>query len=138
MHTFKLIAAAAIVALAGTVAHSADKIDKKTAKNEAKLAQRLEGRVAGEPVSCIPVYQSSRLEVIEGVALVYDMGDTLYVARPSDPQTLRRDDILVINRFGSQLCDTDVIRTVDRNAGFMTGVVFLKKFVPYKKQGAGS
>jgi hypothetical protein len=66
------------------------------------------------------------------------MGDTLYVARPSDPQTLRRDDILVINRFGSQLCDTDVIRTVDRNAGFMTGVLFLKKFVPYKKQGSGS
>jgi len=134
MNTSKLIAAAAVLALAGTAAHSADKIDKRTAKNEAKLAQRLEGRTPGEPVSCIPLYQSSRLEVIEGVALVYDMGDTLYVARPTDPQTLRRDDILVINRFGSQLCDTDVIRTVDRDAGFMTGVLFLKKFVPYKKQ----
>ena len=137
MNTSRLIIATAVLALAGAAAHSADKTvkpDKKTEKNEAKLAQRLEGRVAGEPVSCIPLIQSNRLEVIEGVALVYDSGDTLYVARPKDPETLRRDDILVIDRFGSQLCDTDVVRTVDRNGGYMTGVVFLKKFVPYKKQ----
>lgn len=134
MNTSRLIIAAAVLALAGAAAHSAGKTDKKTEKNEAKLAQRLEGRTAGEPVSCIALVQSHRLEVIEGVALVYDSGDTLYVARPTDPEMLRRDDILVIDRFGSQLCDSDVVRTIDRNVGYMTGVVFLKKFVPYKKQ----
>jgi hypothetical protein len=137
MNTSRLIIAAAVLALAGTAAHSADKTvkpDKRTEKNEAALAKRLEGRTAGEPVSCIPLVQSNRLEVIEGVALVYDSGDTLYVSRPTDPETLNRDDIMVIDRRGSQLCDTDVVRTVDRNGGYMTGVIFLKKFVPYKKQ----
>jgi len=137
MNTSRFLIATAVLALAGTVAHCADKPakpDKRTEKNEARLAQRLEGRIAGEPVSCIPLVQSNRLEVVEGVALVYDSGDTLYVARPTDPETLRNDDIVVIDRHGSTLCDTDVIRTVDRNGGYMTAVIFLKKFVPYKKQ----
>jgi hypothetical protein len=130
MNTSRLIIVAAMLALAGAAARSAD----KTEKNEARLAQMLEGRTAGEPVSCIPLMKSNRLEVIEGVAMVYDLGDTLYVARPTDPKMLRRDDIIVIDRFGSQLCHTDVVRTVDRSGGYFTGVVFLDKFVPYKKQ----
>jgi hypothetical protein len=124
----------AVLALAAVTAQSAGKVDKRTEKNEARLAQMLEGRAAGEPVSCIPLVQSNRLEVIEGVALVYNSGDTIYVAKPKDPTTLGRDDIMVIDRFGSQLCDTDIVRTVDRNGGYFTGVVFLNKFVPYKKQ----
>jgi hypothetical protein len=135
MKTSRLIIAAAVLAVAGAAAHSADKVDKTTEKNEARLAKMLEGRTAGEPVNCVPLVKSNRLEVIEGVGLVYDSGDTLYVARPKDPNTLRRDDIMVIDRFGSQLCNTDVIRTVDRNGGYMTGVVFLSKFIPYKKPG---
>ena len=55
------------------------------------------------------------------------------VARPTQPDTLRRDDIIVIDRFGGQLCHNDVVRTVDRNGGYFTGVVFLEKFVPYRK-----
>jgi hypothetical protein len=41
----------------------------------------------------------------------------------------------VIERFGSQLCTTDIIRTVDRSGGYITGAVFLGDFVPYTKQG---
>jgi hypothetical protein len=134
MNTSRLILATAVLVLAGAAAHSAGKPSKRVVKNEATLAKMLEGRTAGEPVSCIPLYQTNRLEVLDGVALVYNFGDIIYVGRPTDPETLRRDDILVIERFGSQLCDTDVVRTVDRDGGFMTGVVFLKKFVPYKKQ----
>ena len=134
MKNSRIIIAAAMLALAGVAAHSADKVDKRTAKNEAKLEKMLEGRTAGTPVSCISQMQSNHLQVIEGVALVYDAGDTIYVARPTDPSTLRRDDVIVINRFGGQFCNTDVIRTVDRSGGFFTGVVFLKEFVPYRKQ----
>lgn len=101
--------------------------------NEARLAELLEGREAGEPVTCVPAFRTDRLRIIDNVALVYDAGDTLYVARPRNPEGLSRDDVVVINRFGSQLCTTDIIRTVDRSAGFMTGVVMLENFVPYKK-----
>src|SRR5690606_5545999 len=109
--------------------HSADRVEK----NEARLAQMLEGRTAGEPLTCISGYNGSRLEVIEGVGLVYSAGDTIYVARPDSPESLGSNDVVVINRFGGQLCHTDVVRTVDRQGGYTTGVLFLEKWVPYSK-----
>lgn len=129
MKTSRLFIAAAVLALAGATANSAD----KTEKGEAKLAKMLEGRTAGEPVTCIPSIKGNRLEVIQGVAMVYKIGDTIYVARPAHAEELARDDILVIDRFGGQICNTDVVRTVDRSGGYFTGVVFLSKFVPYAK-----
>lgn len=131
MKTLSLILAGAALVLTGTTAALA----RTAAENEAKLARMLEGRTAGEPVSCISALNSHRIEVIEDVGIVYDAGSTIYVARPSDPRQLGRNDIVVIDRHGGQLCNTNVIRTIDRYQGFTTGAVFLDKFVPYSKQG---
>ena len=131
MKTLTTLLAGAALALAGSIPALA----RNAEQNEAKLARMLEGRTAGEPVSCISALNSNRLEVIEHVGLVYDAGSTIYVARPTDPRQLGRDDVVVINRFGGQLCASDVIRTVDRYQGFTTGAVFLDKFVPYSKAG---
>jgi hypothetical protein len=131
MKTLATILAGAALAVAGTTAAVA----RNAEENEAKLARMLEGRTAGEPVSCITAMNSNRIEVIEHVGIVYDAGRTIYVARPSDPRQLGRDDVLVIHRFGGQLCHNDVIRTIDRHQGFTTGAVFLDRFVPYNKQG---
>jgi len=133
MNTSRLIIASAVLALAGA-AYSADKVDKFTEKNEARLAERLAGRTAGEPVDCIPLMRSNELEVIEGVGLVYESGDILYLARPTDANKLSGNDVVLMDRYGSQLCYTDVVRTVDRLGGYYTGSVFLGKFIPYKKQ----
>lgn len=133
MNTPRLIIAAAALVIAGAAAQASDK-PTRSEKGEARLAEMLKGRVAGEPVGCIPAFNSSQLQVIEGVALVYGSGTTIYVARPTQPGMMRWDDVLVINRVGGQMCNTDIIRTVDRMSGFNTGVVFLSKFVPYKKQ----
>jgi hypothetical protein len=122
------IAAAALALTAA--AHSAGKAEA----GESKLARMLEGRTAGEPVSCIPSFKGTRFEVIEGIGMVYKSGDTIYVARPTNPESLGRDDVLVIDRLGSQVCNTDIVRTIDRTGGYFTGVVFLGKFVPYTKQ----
>ena len=129
MKTLATLLAGATLALAGPTAGLA----KIPAENEAKLARMLEGRTAGEPVSCISALNSNRLEVIEHVGLVYDAGSTIYVARPTDPRQLGRDDVVVIDRHGGQLCTSDVIRTIDRYQGFTTGAVFLDRFVPYSK-----
>lgn len=132
MKTSRLTIAATVLMFAGATAHSADK-PTRAEKNEARLAELLKGRTAGEPVGCIPEFQSSRLEVIEGVAMVYGSGKTLYVAKPDRPDTVQWDDIMIVKRTGGQLCNTDIVRTVDRTSGFTTGVVFLNKFVPYSK-----
>ena len=131
MKTFAMILAGAALALTGASA-SAETLAEK---GEKRLAEMLEGRTAGTPVSCISTPRSNRLDVIENVGIVYDAGDTIYVSRPSDPKSLGRSDVLVIERFGSQLCKQDVIRTIDRYQGFLTGVIMLSDFVPYKKNG---
>jgi len=130
MKTFATILAGAALALTGATAASAE---TRAEKSEAKLARMLEGRVAGEPVNCInTLSRSEDLEVLEYVGLVYDSGDTIYVARPTNPNDLSSRDIVIIDRFGSQLCKSDVIRTVDQSGNF-TGIVMLSDFVPYRK-----
>jgi len=132
MKKFAMILAGAALALSGaTVATAATPAEK----GEARLARMLEGRTAGEPVKCISALRSNRIRVIEHVGIVYDAGDTIYVARATNPGALDHWDVPVIDRFGSQLCSNDVIRTVDRNAGYVTGPVFLDDFVPYTKNG---
>lgn len=102
-------------------------------RGEAKLARMLEGRVAGDPVKCISAFNGSNIQVIDETALVYRTGKTVYVARPADPKMLGRNDVLVTERIGSQLCANDSMRTIDRHDGFFSGVVFLSDFVPYTK-----
>lgn len=105
-------------------------------KGEAHLARMLEGRTPGRPVSCINTMRSTDMQVIDGVAVVYDAGKTIYVARPTDPRMLGRNDALVMDRFSpSRLCVQEAMKTIDRYDHHTTGVVFLKDFVPYTKAG---
>ena len=115
------------------LAAKSDAPDPAAVKGAAQLAKLLDGRTAGKPQSCIPAYDSNDLQVIDRTAIVYKTGKTVYVARADDPRSLDNDNILIINRFGSQLCRQDVIRTVDRISGFTNGAIFLGDFVPYTK-----
>jgi hypothetical protein len=137
MKTKILALAAAAMAVSGSLAvpaYAGDGHKQTTAeKGEAKLAKLLEGRTAGTPVNCISAFNSSDVQVIDETAVVYKTGKTIYVARPTNPKQLRRDDILVTKRTGSQLCSNDSMHTVDRTGGFPTGPVFLDDFVPYTK-----
>ena len=125
----KIIAAIALgaVALSGGAA-----IAKEKKSGEEELAEMLDGRVAGEPKHCIPTRLNESLSIIDGTAIVYRAGRTLYVNRTAHPQNLDWNDVLVITRFsGSELCKLDRVTTIDRGSGFFTGVVFLTDFVPY-------
>lgn len=130
MKTFAMILAGTALALTGATAASAQ---TRQEKNEARLAKMLEGRVAGEPVSCISTLRSNNdLQVIDYVGIVYDAGDTIWVSRPNDPKSLTWSDIPIFDRFGSQLCKQDITRTIDQSGNF-TGIVFMGDFVPYRK-----
>jgi len=130
MHKIFLACAALSIAIPAS-AHAGETAAQK---GEAELAKMLEGRVAGKPQSCISAILSNSLRIIDETAMVYEAGKTIYVARPENPRSLDTDDVLVIDRMGGQLCKQDIIRTVDRSSGFMTGVVFLGDFVPYTKE----
>lgn len=111
--------------------------ETRAERGEARLAEMIEGRVAGEARSCISAMNSNRIQVIDNVGIVYEGGDTVWVARVTDPRQLDSFDVPVIERNGSQLCRTDIIRTVDRSSGMFTGVVFLDDFVPYTRPAEG-
>lgn len=128
-----LAIAATALALSGIAGAKTAAADPAAAKGEARLAKMLEGRTAGTPQSCISAYDGNNLQVIDRTAVVYKSGNIIYVARADDPKSLDDDDILIVKRFGSQLCKQDVQHSVDRMSGFLTNVVFLGDFVPYKK-----
>jgi hypothetical protein len=131
MRTLALILAGAAMALTGAAVSAATPAEK----SEATLAKMLEGRTPGEPVKCISALNSNRIRVLDHVGIVYDAGNTIYVARATNPNHLDHWDIPVIERFGGQLCTNDIMRTVDRSSGHFTGPLFLNDFVPYTRRG---
>ncbi len=104
---------------------------------EERLAKLIEGRVAGEPQSCLPYLGSRALTIIDKTAIVYKAGGKVWVNRTAHPESIDEDDILVIRKFGSSsgLCKSDNITLADRFSGMFSGVIFLEDFVPYEKIG---
>ncbi|MBA4353660.1 MAG: hypothetical protein C0409_03100 [Novosphingobium sp.] len=121
--------AAGSLLLAGAAADAKPRLTPEQA-----LAKVLEGRVAGEPVDCIYTPRVMSTRIYDKTAIVYDAGNTIWVNRPeSGARMLDDNDIMVTTPFGSQLCSVDIVRMIDRSAGFWRGSVGLGQFVPYKK-----
>lgn len=133
------LSALALLAGAPTVVAAQDEdsdvqAEASMTKGEQRLAKMLEGRVAGEPQTCIRTIPTQQITTIEGTAYVYGRGNTIYVQRTRSPEAIDRSDTLVVRRFnGSQLCRQDVATTVDPVNGFFIGVVQFADFVPYTR-----
>ena len=129
------LAAAALFAAQPAIAddHADDQAVEMT-KGEKELAELLEGRVAGEPQTCIRQLPSDHVKAIDKTAYVYGRGNTIYVQRTSNPERIDDRDVLVSRRFSStQLCRTDVTNTVDPLNGMFTGTIFFEDFIPYTR-----
>lgn len=127
----RLIAAAALVGLLGAPAMAAAQKSP-----EERLAEKLEGRVAGEPVKCIDLNRIQSSTIYDGTAIVYDAGRTLYVNRPDNgANSLRKYDVMVTKTNLNRLCSVDTVQMHD-TSGFWSGSVFLGEFVPYTKPKA--
>ena len=126
------IAIAATAALLGTPALHA----KERLSGEAQLAKLLEGRVAGEPVNCLPLSANNDVRIIAKTAIVYGRGDTVWVNQPTNATALDPDDILVRKSQTPRVCNLDTIQLLDRSSKFYTGFVGLNQFVPYRKVAA--
>jgi hypothetical protein len=121
-----IIAAAAIAAAPATA--------KEKLSPEAQLEKMLEGRVAGEPQNCISLSSARSSTIIDGTAIVYRAGSTLWVNRPKGgAESLDDDDILVTKTIGSQLCSIDTVQLRDRTSQMYAGFVSLGEFVPYRR-----
>jgi len=129
-----VIAAAAALTMLAAPAFADEPARPEMTKGEAKLAKLLDGRVAGEPERCIRTIGSRNLQQIDGTALVYKDGKTIWVNRTRTPDAIDDSEIMVIKRFdGTNLCRTDQITLVDRLSGMFSGIIFLDDFVPYRQ-----
>lgn len=130
MKTLAIAAIVATTAMLGVPAASA----APKLSGEQELAKVLDGRVAGKPVSCIPYSQTQNTTIIDKTAIVYHVGSTLYVNRPTNVDQLDDDNILVTKLYSSQLCRLDTVQLRDRSLGnIWRGFLSLQDFVPYKK-----
>ncbi|MCW2382591.1 MULTISPECIES: DUF6491 family protein [unclassified Sphingobium] len=103
-----------------------------------ELERLLERKTAGEPVSCVTSFDSSRLRSIGDNTLVYVVSkDQVYLNRLQGSCTgISRGDTLVMNRMSSsQYCRGDIARVVNLPSGAMTGSCALGDFIPYRTPG---
>ena len=129
MRKMAMVLAAGAALMAGTASQAGERLT-----GEARLAKLLEGRVAGQPVSCIYMPRVRDTRIIEKTAIVYDAGNTIYVNRPeSGANSLDRDDVMVTRMTSSSLCNVDMVQLRDRTNWFYNGFVGLGEFVPYTK-----
>ena len=123
------LALLALIAAAPAMAAAA-----KPGNGEAQLARAIEGRVAEAPVDCISLPRIRSVRVIDGTALVYDAGGTVYVNRPrAGAESLDRWDTIVNRPFGTRLCSTDTLQMIEPGSHMLSGLVFLGEFVPYRR-----
>ena len=109
--------------------------EDKTTRGEAELAELLEGRTAGEPKRCLSNTERRSLRVIDGTALIFESGDTIYVNRPDGARFLDWSDVPVFKIWGGQLCEKDTVELRD-SASLMPGpFLFMGEFVPYRRAG---
>lgn len=133
MRKIALAMIAAATLLSGVSAQAGERRDP-----EERLARLLEGRVAGEPRSCLNQWDTRDMQVIDHTAIVFRSGRTLWVNRPDNAEDLDDDDVMVTRTNGSQLCNLDIVRTFDRTAMFPNGFINLGDFVPYRRAETAS
>lgn len=107
-----------------------ERIEQRDAK---ELAKALEGKVAGKPVSCVPIQSSANLTPVGDNILVYRVSKKLTYRNDLRGSCfgLRRGDTLVMQVWGSQYCRGDMAHTVDLVSGIRGGTCSLGEFVPY-------
>ena len=107
----------------------------RTERGEAELAQLLQGRTAGEPKRCLAESERRHMRVIDGTALVFEDGDTVYVNRPPGARMLDWSDVPVFEIWGGQLCEKDRVELRESTSLIPGPVLLMGEFVPYRREG---
>ncbi len=107
-----------------------------TPKQAERLDKQLAGKVPGEPIRCLPNYQSNQTIRISDDILLYRANGKLVYRnnlRGACPGLARDSDIMVVRQFGSSTCSGDFFHLVDRTSGIRGPTCVFGEFVPYRK-----
>jgi len=101
-----------------------------------ELAKALAGYKVGKPVSCIPNYSSTRMQIIDDETILFRGNRIIYLQSPRGGcfGISNRLNTLVTRPWGgNQLCQGDINRLVDLSTGIGGGSCVFGPFVPYTK-----
>ena len=128
----------AATAAAATTLAACETVDSQPTQRSARAQQNfdkaLAGKVAGKPESCLPLYRSNDMTVIDDDTILYRDGRTTYVNQPlGGCNNLGNGSYALVTRStGSQLCRGDIAEVRDMTAGITVGSCALGDFVPYR------
>lgn len=126
------------VAVAATSLAACETVDnqpqQRSASQQQSFDKALAGKVAGKPESCLPLYRSNDMTVIDDDTILYRDGRTTYVNKPlGGCNNLGNGSYaLVTHSQGSQICRGDIAQVRDISAGINVGSCALGDFVPYR------
>ena len=110
----------------------------RSPKASQKLAQALQGRTAGPPVSCISnIRGQAKMRVIDDGTILFRDQSIIYLQQPRSECSGIEDGkySLITRKFGTgQICSGDINQLVDVGTGFQAGFCTFGPFVPYRKE----
>jgi len=108
----------------------------QTAQSRAHLEQLIAGKVAGQPLNCLPHYNADDMIVIDENTIAFRVsGRRVYVAHMNGPCANLGSSYtaLVTNTTGSPgLCSGDIARVVDTANRITVGSCTFNEFTPYE------
>ena len=115
--------------------------EQRSAKADAELQQLIAGRAAGQPISCLPGYnsRSSRMTAIDDNTIAFrsSTGGDVYVSniRSGGCSGLSSGFYTLVTRTsGSSLCAGDIASVTDLQTGMLVGSCAIGEFTPYRRQ----
>lgn len=94
----------------------------------------MSNRVPGPAVSCIGPRPIRSTEIVEGVGVLFDTGDAVYLNRPtSGLEGINSRDGLRVELHFPRLCRSDVVDLFNRSTRAPNGFIVLGDFVPYRR-----
>jgi hypothetical protein len=98
------------------------------------LANRLAGRAAGPPQSCVLTRPEYNLLAVDPTTITYGSGPTIWVNRMGPCPGLRElSTIIVVNSSGGQYCRGDRIRANEPGSIIPGPTCNLGDWIPYRR-----
>ena len=130
----RILATLALSALALGCAHQSPSAAHRQV-DEARLADELRGRIAGEPVSCVEARDLGGNHAVSENAVIFNgPGNLVYLNLPAGIcPGLIPDRVLVLTVASGRICARDVARTYDPARNARLGACVLGPFTPYRR-----
>lgn len=110
--------------------------DAPSDKAQKRLAEALDGRVAGKTVDCVATSRVNGPDIIDNKTILYrESGRRIWRNDlPSACPFLRPNQILVLELYGSNMCKNDMFSVIERGGvAIPIGKCRLGQFTPYEK-----